>query len=412
MADGPPASAQSTLSAVIAGMAFGYPEGSGATARAHAYARGLTEAGARVHVVSLLTPDSSPTGMNDAASGTYDGVSFEYACGTRLRRSSFLGRRLLEARVPVGLWRASRRHFSKAPGPRAIIAYSDQAFWITLTALVARSLRAKCVVEVCEVPLISEQHGARLAVRRWLLDAVAYKLVDGFIVISGFLEEYMRQRVSRGGLIVRVPILVSPYEFGVSRPALPSGAPRQIVYLGGLGNEGEVADLLDAFTRLAASYPDVILKVVGDGTNSVRDHLTARVAQLDLCGRVDFAGWTRRDDLPRVLRAATMLVLPRREGLFSQAGFPTKLGEYLASGRPVVTTVTGEIARHLTHGETAYLVPPGDSRALAEQMRHVLEHADEAEVVGANGRALACRRFDRRRHGARLCEFLCALDRA
>ena len=408
MADRSAAVTDATLSVVIAGTAFGYPEGSGAAARTRAYAKGLMENGARVHVVSLLPPGRRGAGMNPAPSGVHEGVSFEYACGTRTRRSTFLGRRLLEARLPIGLWRAARRHFAVTPGPRAVIAYSDQPTWIAITALVARSLRARCVVEVCEVPLVSERSPARLALRRWLLDAVAYRLVDGFIAISTYLEDYLRQRVPSGTPIIRVPILVAAEEFTAGAGALPDQAEGQIVFVGALGVEGEVPDLLDAFSRVTADHPDVVLKLVGDGSLAVREGLSAQVAQLGLHDRVVFAGWARREDLPGVLGAATVLVLPRRDALFSQAGFPNKLGEYLASGRPVVTTVTGEIASHLTDGETAYLVPPGDTAAFAAKICDVLDHPLEAAAVGLGGHDLAVRRFDRRRHGARLREFLCA----
>jgi glycosyltransferase involved in cell wall biosynthesis len=410
MADGPASLSGPTLSVVIAGMKFGYPEGSGAAARTHAYAKGLSESGAAVHVVSLLTPSRSGPGMNAEASGAYDGVPFEYACGTRTRRSTFMGRRLLEARVPIGLWRAARRHFAVTSGPRVVIAYSDQPSWIALTALVARSLQARCVVEVCEVPLVSERGRVRRALRRWLLDTFSYRFVDGFIAISSYLERYLRQRVPGEVPIIRVPILVSAEEFaGSASTGGEAGAARRVVFVGDLGNEGEVADLLEAFARIAPDCPDVSLGLVGACSASTRAELDALVARLGLQGRVDFAGWASRVEMPGVLGAATVLVLPRRSGLFSDAGFPTKLGEYLASGRPVVTTATGEIATHLTHAETAYVVPPGDPASFAAQVRYVLDHADEAASVGARGRRLALRRFDRRRHGARLHEFLCGL---
>jgi len=376
------------LSVVIAGTAFGYPEGSGAAARTRAYAKGLAESGARVHVVSLLTPGRSGPGVNPAASGVEDGVSYEYACGTRERRPTFAGRRLLELGIPLGLRRAAGRHFAATSGRRAIIVYSDQPLWIVVTALVARSLRARSVLEVCEIPLVSERDPLKLALRRWLLDRLAYRLVDGFIAISAYLEDYLRSRVPESTPIVRVPILVAPEELGMPSGIQPEGTPRQVVFVGGL-EEREVGDLLAAFAPVAAGHPDVVLKVVGGGRVEVRERLATRIAALGLTDRVLLPGWATREELPRVLHEATVLVLPRRDALFSQAGFPTKLGEYLASGRPVVTTVTGEIGRHLVHAQTAYLVPPGDAVAFAVAIGHVLDHPEEARARGGPPRPAA-----------------------
>jgi glycosyltransferase involved in cell wall biosynthesis len=106
-----------------------------------------------------------------------------------------------------------------------------------------------------------------------------------------------------------------------------------------------------------------------------------------------------------------MLVLLRRDGLFSRAGLPTKLGEYLASGRPVVTTAVGDIPRYLRHGISAYLVASADPEAFADQMSYVLSHADEARTVGMRGRLAAERYFDYRRHGERLNAFIRDLQR-
>ena len=110
------------LRVMIAGTRFGYPHGAGAAARVTAYARGLQDAGAVVHVVSMMTPSPKGADVNQHASGVHDGVSFEYACGTRTRAPSFIGRRLLQAKVPVGVWMAARRLFHGGAGPKAVIA--------------------------------------------------------------------------------------------------------------------------------------------------------------------------------------------------------------------------------------------------------------------------------------------------
>ncbi|MEZ5125369.1 MAG: glycosyltransferase family 4 protein [Thermoleophilia bacterium] len=394
------------LAVVIAGTKFAYPEGSGAASRTHAYARGLMEDGVPVKVVSLLTPSTSAT-SEERVRGVHEGVPFEYACGTRRRQSTFWRRRLVDARVPLGLWRTASRHFADAPGARAIIAYSDQPLWITTTALIAKALHATCVVEVCEVPLISEHNPLRLALRSWLLDAVAYRSVDGFIVISAFLADHIRSRAPRRTRMIRVPILVAPEDFAAV--ATPTSATQRIVFAGSLDNAGEIPDLLAAFSLVADDNPQARLVLAGGAATGVVDALGAEIVRRKLEQRVEFAGWTPRDELPALFASAAVLVLPRRDGLFSKAGFPTKLGEYLASGRPVVATATGEIASHLRDGVDAYLVPPGDPTAFAARLRHVLANPGEAQEVGTRGRELATSTFDRRRHGRRLHRFLCDL---
>jgi glycosyltransferase involved in cell wall biosynthesis len=154
----------------------------------------------------------------------------------------------------------------------------------------------------------------------------------------------------------------------------------------------------------------VKLEVVGACSQARRAAFERIIESLGIAQRVEFTGQVTRERLPGVLAAATVLVLPRRAGLFSDAGFPTKLGEYLASGTPVVTTDTGEIGRHLTDGVTAYVVRPGDPSAFAAAVAHVLDEPDEAAQVGARGQTLAASEFDLRGHGERLAAYLRGLS--
>jgi glycosyltransferase involved in cell wall biosynthesis len=125
-----------------------------------------------------------------------------------------------------------------------------------------------------------------------------------------------------------------------------------------------------------------------------------------LAERVDFTGQVVREDLVGLLSSARVLVLPRPAGAFSQAGLPTKVGEYLASARPVVVTANGDIGLYLRDGVDAYLVPPDDLAAFGERLRYVLGHPDEATEVGRRGRQAAQMHFDPVVHGRRILEYV------
>ena len=97
------------------------------------------------------------------------------------------------------------------------------------------------------------------------------------------------------------------------------------------------------------------------------DRFRSRVASLGLAERVEFTGSVERAGLPGLLKEAAAFALPRASGLFSTAGFPTKLGEYLATGKPVVVATTGDIPLYLSDGVDAFFVPD-DTRAFAARL--------------------------------------------
>ena len=133
---------------------------------------------------------------------------------------------------------------------------------------------------------------------------------------------------------------------------------------------------------------------------------TLKRAMEDVDAELLMVSGKTHDEAVAIMKSADCLVLARPDSLQARAGFPTKLGEYLATGVPVVVTKTGEIPRYLENGKSAYLVAPGDVAGIAEAIRFVLAHPEEAARVGAAGREVARTCFDWRNHSEALGAWL------
>jgi glycosyltransferase involved in cell wall biosynthesis len=118
--------------------------------------------------------------------------------------------------------------------------------------------------------------------------------------------------------------------------------------------------------------------VVGDGPE--RGPLEQHARELGLHdGAVTFLG--ARDDVPHVLSEVSMLVLASED-----EGSPNVILEAMAARLPVISTPAGD-ARILVHdGQTGYLVPFGDSDAMAAKMVALTHAPDRARNFGAAGR--------------------------
>lgn len=88
-----------------------------------------------------------------------------------------------------------------------------------------------------------------------------------------------------------------------------------------------------------------------------------------------------RRDVPDLISAADVFVLSSR-----QEGFPITILEAMAAGKPVVATDVGGCAEAVVHGETGLIVPPEDPHALAEALKWVLTHPQDARRMGEAGR--------------------------
>ncbi len=108
-----------------------------------------------------------------------------------------------------------------------------------------------------------------------------------------------------------------------------------------------------------------------------------------------------------LMALADVLVMPKASSGLNEMGFPTKVVEYLASGKPVVATRISDISEYLTHGENAYLCSPGDVAALAQTIIETLTASPATRArMGDAGRALACGTFDVTVNAARILDVM------
>lgn len=174
---------------------------------------------------------------------------------------------------------------------------------------------------------------------------------------------------------------------------LPSDANDfRISYCGHLDHVGEVDDLLRAYAGINQIQRPVHLIIIGGGSRLAE--LKNVVQAANPLGLVEFIGQLSREDVIERMTSCHLLILSRKEGLFSTAGFPTKLGEYLATGKPVITTATGDIPLYLKDGESAYFIQPGDVQELSDKIEEVITHYDHALQIGRAGQRVAVEHFD------------------
>ena len=143
-----------------------------------------------------------------------------------------------------------------------------------------------------------------------------------------------------------------------------------IVTAGRLTTSKDMLTLLRGFARLHGRT-DLQLVILGDGPE--RAALERAAAELELSGRVRFAGF-RTNPFALFARARMFVMSSRREGL------PTVLIEAMAAGCPVVSTDCPHGPREiLADGRYGILVPMADPVALADAIEAMLERPTPAD---------------------------------
>lgn len=112
-------------------------------------------------------------------------------------------------------------------------------------------------------------------------------------------------------------------------------------------------------------------------------------------GHVVFAGRVPDEDAPAVYAAADAFLLPVADRWFGLEieGLGVVLCEAAAAGAACVTGRSGGTPEAVLDGETGYVVDATKPEELEGRVRHLLDHPDEAERMGAHGRAYVEREF-------------------
>jgi glycosyltransferase involved in cell wall biosynthesis len=142
--------------------------------------------------------------------------------------------------------------------------------------------------------------------------------------------------------------------------------------------------LVDACAEVTRRGVAFQCEIIGGG--ELRDELQGRAAERGLTN-VCFAGERSHNQVLEALANCDVFVLASR---IDERGasdiFPTVIAEAMACGKPVVSTTVAGIPELVVQNETGLLVPPNDSRALADALVRLIEDDELRERFGRAGR--------------------------
>lgn len=211
-------------------------------------------------------------------------------------------------------------------------------------------------------------------------EARVWRRAEGYVTITGVLAAELAERYGRRSHVAVIADGVRLRDDRQFDPR-PFGHPPVVGYAGHLYPWKGVDSLIDALARL-----DGVRGLIVGGHPGERDaaRVAHRVASHAIGDRVTMAGFVTPGEVAAQLAKCDLLVLPNTATAISERyTSPLKLFEYMAAGRPMVVSDLPAIREVVRHGETAWLVPPGDATALAEGIAHVLSDPALARALAS-----------------------------
>lgn len=257
-------------------------------------------------------------------------------------------------------------------GADAVLAYNPLPGPGSAGLAVARRLAIPFVCIAADyAPGFRRRSPFRTAEQRWQTHII--EASDGLVVLSGHTARDLRYRQPW----IKIDGGVS--DDWSTDMATVQVHPKTVLYAGTPAYVSGARLLLDAFARI--EDPDMRLVFAGRGG------LDAEVrAAATLDPRISVLGFIPRGEMQRALASATVLVNPRlSDAEENRHNFPSKILDYLASGRPVITTLAGDLDP--AYSEVAIPLRDETPDALAVLLQQVCELPESVlATIGGRGR--------------------------
>ncbi len=261
-------------------------------------------------------------------------------------------------------WLKSIRSYLKREKPDCIVSFIGRINALVLTAAFGMGLPI----------IVSERNDPRHDGRgRGMLaycNAI-YRTARAVVFQTRAEEECFDAAVCRKGIIIPNPVSVE----GVTRR---EGEGFTVVTAGRLAEQKNHKMLMDAMAQLDGAT----CTIYGEG--ELREELEGYLAEKQLEGKVSLPGHAA--DIHEKVAAASAFVLTSE-----YEGLPNALIEAMMLGIPCITTDYPGSDEVVEDGKTGFIIPRGDAAALAQKLRWLMEHPEEARRLGGNAKQEAAR---------------------
>lgn len=266
----------------------------------------------------------------------------------------------------------------------------------------AKMLRYKIVFDINEDYSFFEDDVkaiSKLKIRTTrLLDVLTSVWATAITVVSTHLKRKYSTKIKQP--VILIPVTARENR---NRDKNSFNRPLQVVYAGTFDLKDGVENIIEGFMLFNHEFKDAKLILIGKSDLQER-----YVKKYNNAENIVFRGYVPDSQFYDLLQNADVLCMCRTNSGFSNAGFPFKLGEYLATGNPVISTKASDVCDYLK-SDDAYLVDFDSPESIATALQRIVENPDEAQQVGHNGFLKYRKHFSPESNGKMMLDLLMTL---
>lgn len=389
-----------------------FPYGMAAVQRIRCYAKAILLGGIDCEIVCYRRfPEEFAKGEACvSAKGESEGILYSYMGNTPIRnKNPFISKAL-------DYWDkfSALKYLNKSIKKGDIIFWycgSDVSFTLRLFSLV-KAKGAYVVRDLCELPYGTKEDTAQAIKNRKIVLSKQFPLLDGVVVISDTLGELAKSYCNPQCEIVKVPIMVDFNKYELDDKSSEETIP-YIFHSGTLKEQKDgILGVFEAFGKACQKLEQPI-KFISTGKIEKSPHkreILDLIEKYNLQDKLIFTGYLTDEELRDKLSHASLVIINKYRTQQNKYCFSTKLGEYMAAGKPVIITNVGEAMNYLKNGENSMVVEAEDNEALTNAIVYAFRNMEQAKVIGKRGKVLCHNSFDYKAQSKELCDFLKVLN--
>lgn len=160
----------------------------------------------------------------------------------------------------------------------------------------------------------------------------------------------------------------------------------KVFYGGSFGLKDGIPLLIEGFSKAAEKNENIELLLTGKVSKQMKDQLPILINSSIVKDKIHYLGCLSSDDFYKTMVNTDILCMLRVDSDYANAGFPFKLGEYLASGNAVIATRTSDVEQYLVHDQNAFLINPNAVDEITDAILQLAQNRQRRERLGESGK--------------------------
>lgn len=382
---------------------YSFPEGMAATNRIIAYCKGLNAQQVATDVI-IFKPK---VGLNSPSQGNIGEIRYIYSH----KRKENIGKIQEIIEWIVALFKSLSvilKSHKCNPYDTILFSFDIPLYLIFFGFFIKLLLRVKIGFIADEYPCeIRANRKDKISLINKYMFKWAFLFISYRILIHDKLRDYYNKEIGYKESYVMGSI-IDEERFNINQDFIKSD--NNLCYFGGMDLNNDNVDLIiKAFNQIKDRYPNTNLLLYGEPSIKDKKILSHIIFEFKLGHRVFLKGRASYKEVPLLMKSAAVLVTSQSKTKRAEGGLPTKLAEYLISGKPAIVSKVSIIPEILLDRENIYMVEPDNIEDYVTTMEEVLSNYNKAMEVAQRGRIFALNNYGNIHVCAQLNKFLTSI---